>query len=362
MNRILRTAVTGLALIAAAALILVFGFRISHMTVDGNERCNADQISEDLTSTSLLKNTLYFSWKYRSPVYSPDAPYLTSVRAKMLSPTSVRVTVTESKLIGRVTWENQNVYFDENGVVQVIGDQVLSNIPLVTGVEIEEPVLYQRLAVSNASTLRTMLSITQLLIQADFLPDSVSFDPSGNMSLRFGSVLVNLGQDEYLEEKIANLVQIYPQVSGRGGTLSMEGFTGKNSSVTFREEGTAEEDESEGEGDTGSGETLTGVGTDSTPPDQEEGSAEADASQDQEGADQEDNKQEDGSQAQNTTSGVMAFDSSGNLHYDAHIENGQVVDGSGNPIEGCSVDENGNIRDGYWNIIDPNTGANLNGT
>ena len=51
----------------------------------------------------------------------------------------------------------------------------------------------------------------------------------------------------------------------------------------------------------------------------------------------------------------MAFDSSGTLHHDAHIVNGQVVDGSGNPISGCSVDENGNIKDAYFNVIDPVT-------
>ena len=60
-------------------------------------------------------------------------------------------------------------------------------------------------------------------------------------------------------------------------------------------------------------------------------------------------------------SGVMAFDSNGTLHYDARIVNGQVVDSSGNVISGCTVTEDGNIKDAYWNIIDPSTGANLNG-
>jgi hypothetical protein len=68
----------------------------------------------------------------------------------------------------------------------------------------------------------------------------------------------------------------------------------------------------------------------------------------------ENNQDEDSSQ--NSTTGVMAFDSNGTLHYDAHIENGQVVDASGNPIAGCTVDENGNIKDAYWNVIDPATG------
>ena len=53
----------------------------------------------------------------------------------------------------------------------------------------------------------------------------------------------------------------------------------------------------------------------------------------------------------------MVFDSSGTLRYDARIVNGQVVDGYGNPIDGCYVDENGNAVDAYWNVIDPATGT-----
>lgn len=379
MNRILKAIVILLAVIAAAALILVYGFRISHVTVEGNDRYTADQISEDLTQTNLLKNTLYFAWKYRSAVYSGDAPYLTSVKAKLLSPTSVKVTVTESTLIGRVQYESQNVYFDESGIVQEISQQVRTGIPLVTGVDIDSPVLYQKLPVTNASTLRTMLSITQLLIQADFIPDSVSFDTSGNMTLRFGGVVVKLGQDEYLEEKIANLVAIYPQISSRSGTLNMEGFTGKNTSITFKEAGSGS-GEDETEGDNTSGQTLTGVGTDTqegqaaehaegqdsgTSADNGAENASSDqasdnASQNDQAADSgqtaDDSQNTDDDSRQSSGSGVMAFDSNGTLHYDAHIVDGQVVDSSGNPIAGCSVDENGNIKDAYWNVIDPATG------
>ena len=53
----------------------------------------------------------------------------------------------------------------------------------------------------------------------------------------------------------------------------------------------------------------------------------------------------------------MAFDSSGTLRYDAHVVNGQVVDASGIPIDGCYVNEDGNVVDAYMNVIDPQTGT-----
>ena len=126
----------------------------------------------------------------------------------------------------------------------------------------------------------------------------------------------------------------------------MEGFTGKNEAITFREEAPAVEEEAETEsaapteGQTGS-ETLAGVGTDSS------------AGGEEAGQDEDDNQEP----AEETPSAVfMVFDSSGTLRYDARVVNGEVVDSYGNPIAGCYVNEAGNVKDAYWNEIDPRTG------
>ena len=94
------------------------------------------------------------------------------------------------------------------------------------------------------------------------------------------------------------------------------------------------------EGQTGS-ETLAGVGTDSS------------AGGEEAGQDEDDNQEP----AEETPSAVfMVFDSGGTLRYDARVVNGEVVDSYGNPIAGCYVNEAGNVKDAYWNEIDPRTG------
>ena len=52
----------------------------------------------------------------------------------------------------------------------------------------------------------------------------------------------------------------------------------------------------------------------------------------------------------------MVFDSSGNLVYNVHVENGTVVDANGNPVSGCTVNENGDVVDDYMNVFDGKTG------
>ena len=353
MSRGIRAIAILVGVLGAAVAIVLGVFQIRSIDVRGNERYSAEQIRDDLIYDFKTRNTLYFSWKYRSEQPAADAPYLKSVQAVMLSPTSVRIIVKEGQMVGRVQYENSNVYYDPDGVVQEISDTIYSGIPLVTGVEIEPPQLYQRMVTKNAALLRTMLNITQLLIKNELIPDSVTFDASQNMILRLGPVTVLLGQDEYLEEKIANLVSIYPQVEGEEGTLNMEGFTGRNEAITFKADSAADqtsETESQ-EGETGSEQdlsqqdSLAGEGADAQAA-PEDGSADAETPE--EAAPEE--------VPEDTSTPFMVFDSSGTLRYDAHVSGGQVVDSYGNPIDGCYVNENGNVVDAYWNEIDPATG------
>ncbi|MCC8138404.1 MAG: cell division protein FtsI [Clostridiales bacterium] len=53
----------------------------------------------------------------------------------------------------------------------------------------------------------------------------------------------------------------------------------------------------------------------------------------------------------NTVTTFQAFDSYGNLYNDARVVDGQVVDGSGNVIEGAYIDEDGTVYDGYMNEV-----------
>ena len=81
-----------------------------------------------------------------------------------------------------------------------------------------------------------------------------------------GKVEAMLGQDEYMEEKIANLRAILKKMGNESGTLHLESFTGKNDTATFRpsdEPETETETETDAAGDTGGDDTSAAgdVGT-----------------------------------------------------------------------------------------------------
>ena len=313
-------------------------------------------------------------------------------------------------------------------------DSQPEDMPLVTGIMMDSPELYQKLAMDNTALRKNMLDLCGILSDSELDVKTVNFDDNLNITLYIGNIEAELGQAEYLSEKIANLVSLYEKVKNQKGTLNMTAFTGSDEPITFEEE---TESETEGETDitslqnydtyfqvydsngvlhndarvvngavvdsagnaisgcslnedgnvvdayqnvitlnlpTESNQTETSasaggndtLGTSSVTGQTSETAAETQASQETTA----DSSTQQDTAAQNETSdsstltagsGVMAFDSNGTLHYDARIVNGQVVDSSGNVISGCTVTEDGNIKDAYWNIIDPSTGANLNG-
>ncbi|MDD3794801.1 MAG: cell division protein FtsQ/DivIB [Lachnospiraceae bacterium] len=354
----LRAIIIGLAVLILAAVVLLGGFRFRSVEIQGNTRHTAEKIQADLIHDFWTENTLYFAWKYNKAVTEARTPYLDSVQAKLLSPGKVRIMVKEKTLTGYVKYGGNNAYFDSNGTVLEITPDVYDGVPVISGVEMEEPVLYQKLLVSNAAQLRTMLSISQLLVKANLIPDNVEFDENQNITLTIGSVAVKMGQDEYLEEKVANLVTIYQELAGENGTLNMSGFTGKNEAITFKKTGETEtEAETDAEGNPITTGETDAEGNPITTGETEAGGDAGTTGETDAGGDPVSTEDSEASGETTGLSAFMVFDSSGTLRYDAHVVNGQVVDASGNPIDGCSVNENGNVIDAYMNEIDPATGT-----
>lgn len=343
ITRIKIIAGTILGIVLAAAVLLGV-FRIKKLEIFGTSRYSATQIRDALIYDFWTENTLYFAWKYRNATTDTNTPYLDSIQAKVLSPGKVRLTVKEKQLSGYVQYAGENVYFDKNGIVLEITSERYEDIPSVSGVTMEAPVLYQKMPMENAAQMGAMLKITELLNKASFVPDNISFDENLNITLEIGSVEIKLGQNNCLDEKVANLVNIYPEVAGSSGILNMESFTGNNEDIPFQPKEEAPEPETEAQTEEG----TVGEEENGTSEDLEEPSSDS--------QDSGDSSSDTVSGEVTGMSGYMVFDSSGTLRYDARVINGEVVDGNGTPIDGCYVNENGNVVDAYWNEIDPYTG------
>ena len=317
--------------LTAAVLIVIFLFQAKKIEVYGNSRHSSQEITAGLLNEVPGKNTLYLLWKYRNGTVPDTLPFLDSLAVEMKSPYEILVSVTERPIAGYID-QGQAVYFDSEGVVMEITDEIYGDVPVVTGASVGEAVLYQKLPTESGAQLRTMLSLLQLLEYQELTAEEIRFGENMDMTVFIGNVEVKLGQDEYLEEKIANLRSILNKMQEDDrGILHLESFTGGTANVMFSP-------------------------TEETEPVivQEDVTADnASGEEDSEGQGSEENVQE---AAVPSHEPFMAFDSNGTLRYDVRVVNGQAVDGTGTPVPGCTVNENGYVVDAYMNVIDPATG------
>ena len=211
----------GLVLLIVVLAGFMMLFQVRTVNVYGNSRHAAEEISDGLLDGFLMKNTLYLQWKYRNGTIPDTLPFLDSIKVQMKSPFEVRVDVSERDPVAYVN-KGSNAYFDENGLVLAITDEVYDGVPVVTGADVDTPVLYQKLPVISSAQLRTILSVTQLLKYQELEAKEIRFDESGDITVYIGKVEAMLGQDEYMEEKIANLRAILKKMGNESGRRRMQ--------------------------------------------------------------------------------------------------------------------------------------------
>lgn len=169
-----------LLLLLLAVLAVVFLFQAKTVTVYGVTRHTEEEIKEGMLNNILHKNTLYLQWKYRNGAVPDTLPFLKSLKVSMKSPMEIEVQVTEKEPVAYLD-KGEYIYFDADGIVLELSDKEDSNYPVITGVEVDDPVLYQKLPMQSSAQLRTILSITQLLSYQDLQAKEIRFGDNGDL-------------------------------------------------------------------------------------------------------------------------------------------------------------------------------------
>lgn len=137
----------------------------------------------------------------------------------------------------------QNAYFDKDGFVVEMSSEVIEGVPTVTGLDVEQIVLYEKLPIKGKSVLKNMLSLTQILKKYGLVPDNIHYGGEGSYSLTYkqtseetgtvSEITVLMGQAKNFNEKVVRLSHIMPDLTGLSGTLHLESWTEDTTDSTF---------------------------------------------------------------------------------------------------------------------------------
>ncbi len=217
---------------AISVYIGIEGFRIEKVEVSGNELYTDKQIKDSVLNDKYSWNALYVIAKHRF-FHKKEMPFIDEMEIELLSMHAIRINIYEKAMIGYLTTNNQNVYFDKDGFVVEISKRLIENVPRVEGITCPKVVVYEKLNFEDDRALSLLLTFSQQLQKYGLSPDTMVFNGNNDLSAHFEDLTVCVGDAEYLVEKMMRLANIMSQVSGKKGTLHLENWTPLTTDIIF---------------------------------------------------------------------------------------------------------------------------------
>ncbi len=162
-----------------------------------------------------------------------DVPFVDSFSVTMMGHDSIAITLREKKPVGCIPYLDSFLYFDRNGVFIEGSHTRVENVPYFVNVPITEAVQYEKLAFKGQTILNAAVALSTIFQKNNQIPDYIEFDENSNISLSYGDIVVMLGKDEYLEDKMNRVIAVMPEVKGRKGILHLENVSDNSKTITF---------------------------------------------------------------------------------------------------------------------------------
>ena len=236
----------GAAVLLIIVLVFFLGFRVTSVQVEGNSFYTDDEIKNMVTNVPLAKNSILAGF-INTEKSTKDAAMIDSIKISRINRNTLLLQVEEKQIIGYIEYQGQCLNFDRQGIIQIITDEPMENVPKIEGIDVKEAVQGERLSGISRTKLNTILSVGKMLEKMENKPDRLEFNDLNQLVMYYGDIEVRLGDDENMDEKINRLVGILPELEGMSGILHLENTTEDSESVVFDDATQETEDQQEQE-------------------------------------------------------------------------------------------------------------------
>ena len=231
-----KTVLTAIAAVILLGMILVFGFRVRTVKVEGNDYYGDSSVAAWIQNDRFSENSLYVLLKYRFT--RPDMPSaVESMEVSLENPWTLAVKVREKTMLGYVDYDGAYLYFDREGTASLRTKKVMEGVPYVEGLTFDSSavVLGEKLPVEDDTIFGKIMDSSRYLKENDLSPDRLVCGENG-ITLYFGKVEVFLGSGGY-EDRIAQVGPILEKLQEKypdtAGTLHLENFDESSEAVRF---------------------------------------------------------------------------------------------------------------------------------
>ncbi len=213
----------------------LYSLRITSIQYAGNTRYSDDEMSQLLFQESYELNPIYcfFASRYQE---KKQIPFIETYDIEFVSWNRIEVAVYEKGIAGYVDYKGHYMYFDKDGIVVESSQELLDGVVKIEGLNFEHIVLHQVLPVEKEEIFNLILSLTQMLTKYSIDVDKISFDEGMNIWIYRGNVVVQMGKDAFLDEKMAKFKDMLPSLDGIVGTLYLDDYSEDREEFRFKKE------------------------------------------------------------------------------------------------------------------------------
>lgn len=220
--------------VLAAAVFFFTFFHVKTVEIIGNDHYTEDELKEKILKGSMTSNAILAPLFY-SKNAAEELPYIESFNVRRSGRNKLIISVKEKSVVGCIPYLDSYVYFDSNGYFVEGSKTRDTKVAFFDGIQPKKVVMEEKLPIKE-TVLNTAVALSTIFAKNDMVPDHIMFDDSYEISLLYGDITVQLGKDEYLEDKMTRAIAILPQLEGQKGILHMENISRNSKTVTFEAE------------------------------------------------------------------------------------------------------------------------------
>ena len=210
-------------------------FRVEKVEVMASAHYTEEEIKEMILRGPLASNSILAPILY-SKDNVEDVPFVESFSVVQSNRNTIVVSVKEMQLVGCIPYLDSYIYFDREGVFKESSLKRDKTVPFFDGIQVNSVLKNEKLPIKGDTVLNTAVALVSIFAKNEMIPDHIVFDETYQISLLYGDIIVQLGKDQYLEDKMARAIAILPMLDERQGILHLESVTDSVKLITFEEE------------------------------------------------------------------------------------------------------------------------------
>ncbi len=223
-----------IAIVLIIAVVAVYSeTKAENIEITGLSIYEKQEFLEKAGINGIFSNTYlyYLKYRYKGP---ENIPYIDTYSVKVKDHNSLDIRVYENDVIGAVKVMENFFLFDKDGVVLKSSSKMPENVPLVTGLEFDEIMMFEKLDIQKQSLFNSILEIIRLLGKFEINVRRIDFDMSYEVTLSTENLTILLGHRDKFDKVIAALAGVFNDASGIGGTLDLRNYSEDNTDIILR--------------------------------------------------------------------------------------------------------------------------------